>query len=149
MLRRDLLGALSMSAVGLASAVGRSAGAEHEDHHDNLYESCLKNCQACKRACDETFHQCTEALAQGKREYAKALHLVADCSEFCDLSATVMGRRSSLMVAACAACAKACQDCGAECDQFDIPALKDCARACHDCEASCRAMVKATGGHHG
>jgi hypothetical protein len=149
MLRRDVLGALSVTAAGIAGAVSRTASADDQSHNDEVYEHCLKNCLACKHACDETFHECTEALAQGKREYAKALRLVADCAQFCDLLATVMGRRSSLMVAACSACAKACQDCGAECDQFDIPALKDCARACRDCEASCRTMVKAMGGHHG
>jgi hypothetical protein len=149
MVRRELLGALSVTAVGFAGALGRMARADDESHHGDVYESCLKNCQACKRACDETFHKCAQALAQGRKEYVKALHLVADCALFCELSATLMGRRSSLMVAACATCAEACQACGAECDQLDEPALKDCAGACHECAASCRAMVKALGGHHG
>jgi hypothetical protein len=148
MVRRELLGALSITAAGLVGAMGRVVRADHEDHHDEVHESCLKNCLACKRECDEAFHHCATAVAEGKKEYAKALHLVADCAAFCDLAATLMARRSSLMIHACEACAAACQACGALCDQYQMPKLKDCARACHDCEASCRAMVKALGGHH-
>jgi hypothetical protein len=148
MVRRELLGALSITAAGLLGAIGRVARADHENHHDEVHESCLKNCLACKLECDQAFHHCTAALAEGKKEYARALHLVADCAAFCDLSATLIARHSSLMVHACAACASACQECGSECDKFNMPKLKDCARACHNCESACRAMVKSAGDHH-
>jgi hypothetical protein len=150
MIRRELLGAMSITAAGLASAIGRVArAADNQDRHNELHESCLKNCQVCKRECDEAFHACYSALADGKKEYARALHLVTDCAAFCDLSATLIARQSPLMTHACAACAEACRLCAAECDdKSNDAALKDCARACHDCEASCRAMVKASGDHH-
>jgi hypothetical protein len=146
MIRRELLGAMSVTAAGLVTAIGRIARADNQDHHDEVHESCLKNCQGCKRECDEAFHACYSALGDGKKDYARALHLVADCAAFCDLSATLIARQSPLMTHACAACAQACQACGAECDKFNDAALKDCARACHDCEASCRAMIKSSGG---
>ena len=148
MIRRELLGALSITAAGLVGAIGRVARADQDEHHGEVHESCLKHCQACKRECDEAFHHCYAKLAEGEKAYAKALHLVADCTGFCDLSATLIGRRSSLMVHACAACTEACKTCGAECDQLDLPKLKNCAKACRDCEASCRAMVKSLVGHH-
>jgi hypothetical protein len=143
-----LLGALSVTAAGLLGTVGRVAQAGQQDHHDEVHESCLKNCQACERECDEAFHFCASELAEGKKEYARALHLVADCAAFCDLSATLIARRSPLMNFACEGCAQACQVCGAECDKFKDAELKECARACHDCVASCRAMIKASGDHH-
>ncbi len=135
-------------AAGLVGATGRVGGADHEVHHDEVQESCLKNCQACKRQCDQAFHHCLGKLAKGEKGYAKASQLVADCAAFCDLSATLIARRSPLMLHACAACAVACQDCGAECDKFNDPELKDCPMSCHDCEATCRLMVKSLGGHH-
>jgi hypothetical protein len=52
------------------------------------------------------------------------------------------------MAQSCAACALACQECGAECDKLEAAEMKECATACHRCEAACRAMVKAMGGHH-
>jgi hypothetical protein len=146
--RRALLGALSITATGWVGVIGRAARAENEDHRDQVHESCLKNCQACKRECDQAFHYCHGKLAKGEKGYANALHLVADCPAFCDLSATLMARRSPLMVYACAACAEACQDCGAECDKFNDQELKDCAKTCRDCEATCRSMVKSLGGRH-
>jgi hypothetical protein len=148
MIRRDLLGAVSITAAGLVGAFGRTAQADNQDHHDEVHENCLKNCQACKRECDEAFHLCYSALADGKKEYASALHLVADCAAFCDLSSTLIARRSPLMTHACAACAQACQVCGAECDKFKEAGLKDCATACRDCEASCRMMIKSSGDRH-
>ena len=86
-------------------------------------------------------------MAEGKKEHAKALHLVADCAKFCDLSADLIANQSPLMVHACAACAEACKACAAECDKFDSPEMKACAKACRECEQTCRAMVKAMGGH--
>ncbi len=148
MIRRELFGALSVTAAGFLGAVGRVAQAGHQDHHDEVHETCLKNCQACERECDEAFHFCASELAESKKEYARVLHLVADCAAFCDLSATLIARQSPLMVQACAACAHACQACGAECDKFKDAELKECARACHDCVASCQAMIKSSGDHH-
>jgi hypothetical protein len=146
MVRRELLGALSVTVAGLAGAIGRVARADGEAQQDDVHELCLKNCQACKRECDETFHECAAAVAEGKKEFARALSRVADCALFCDLSATLIARHSPLMIHACAACAAACQVCGGECDQLSAPKLKECAKVCRDCEASCRAMVKAMGG---
>jgi hypothetical protein len=146
--RRALLGALSITATGWVGVIGRAARAENEDQRDQVHESCRKNCQACKRECDQAFHYRRGKLAKGEKGYANALHLVADCTAFCDLSATLMARRSPLMVYAFAAFAEACQDCGAECDKFKDQELKDCAKTCRVCEATCRSMVKSLGGRH-
>ena len=84
------------------------------------------------------------------KEYAKALHLVADCAKFCDLSADLIASQSPLMVHSCLACAEACKACATECDKLDSAEMKSCVKACHECETTCRAMVKAMGhGHHG
>jgi hypothetical protein len=89
-------------------------------------------------------------VAEGKKEHAKALHLVADCARFCDLSADLIASQSPLMVHACLACAEACKACATECDRFDSAEMKSCVKACRDCETTCRAMVKAMGhDHHG
>jgi hypothetical protein len=145
--RRQLLTTLGATAAGFVAA-GTSARAQHEGHHhrDKVHEDCLKACEACERSCNETFHHCYQQLAQGKKEHAKALHLVADCGKFCDLSADLIANQSPLMAHACAACAEACKACAAECDKFDSAELKACARACRECETSCRAMLKAMNG---
>jgi hypothetical protein len=145
--RRKLLATFGAAAAGLVAA-GASASAQHEGHHrDKIHEDCLTACEACERSCNEAFHHCYEQVAQGKKEHAKALHLVADCAKFCDLSAGLIANQSPLMAQACAACAEACKACAAECGKFDSPEMKACAEACAKCEKTCREMVKAMGSH--
>jgi uncharacterized protein YukE len=147
--RREVLSVLGASAAGLVAMTGSTARAQHEGHHhrDKVHEDCLKACEACERSCNETFHLCYTQVAQGMKEHAKALHLVADCAKFCDLSADLIANQSPLMAHACAACAEACKACATECDKFDSPEMKACAKSCRECEQTCRAMVKAMGGH--
>jgi hypothetical protein len=145
--RRELMGVVGATAAGLVAVAGGAARAQHAGHHDKTHADCLKACQDCSRECNESFHHCYEQVAQGKKEHAKALHLVADCAKFCDLSATLVANQSPLMVHACAACAEACKVCAAECDKFDSGQMRECAQSCRTCEAACRAMVKAMGGH--
>lgn len=149
MQRRELLGAFGATAAGLvAASASRAQKTEHHHHHDGEHADCLAACQACERACNETFHHCYSMLAEGKKEHAKALHLVADCARFCNLSGTLVANQSPLMVHACAACAEACKACAAECGKFDSAEMKACAEACLACEATCRAMVAAMGHAH-
>ena len=154
MQRREMLGVLGAGAVGLTGLSAAEAQTQHErDHafaHDKAHQDCLNACVECAKACDETFHHCYMEVAQGKKEHAKALHLVADCAEFCDLSADLIASQSPLMVHACLACAEACKACATECDKLDSAEMKSCVKACHECETTCRAMVKAMGhDHHG
>ena len=108
--RRELLGVLGTTAAGLVAVTGRAAGAVRQGlHHSEIHEACIKACQECSRSCNETFHHCYEQVAQGKKEHAKALHLVADCAKFCNLSSDLVANGSPLMAHACAACAEACK----------------------------------------
>ncbi len=142
--RREMFGVLGTTAAGLLAVSGRAAGSDNDgQRHSDAHEDCIRTCQECARSCNETFHHCYEQVAEGKKEHAKALHLVADCAKFCDLSSDLMANGSPLMAISCAACAEACKACAAECDKFAESEMKDCAKMCHACEKSCRAM----GGH--
>jgi hypothetical protein len=140
--RRELLGVLGATAAGLVAVTG---GEAHAAPPDKVHEDCLKACSECAKECNETFHHCYVQVAEGKKEHAKALHMAADCAEFCGLSASLIARHSPLMAYACEACADACKACSAECDKFDSEQMKDCAKSCRECEKSCREMVKALG----
>ena len=143
--RRELLGMIG-AAARLGAVAGSNARAQHEGHHrDEVHEDCLKACESCERTCNETFHHCYTKVAEGKKEHAKALHLVADCARFCDLSADLIASQSPLMVHDCLACAEACKACATECDRFDSAEMKSCVKACRDCETTCQEMVKAMG----
>ena len=146
--RRELLGVLGASAVGLASVAGREARAQEGGHtHDKVHEECLKACSDCAKMCDETFHHCYMEVSQGKKEHAKSLHLVSDCAGFCSLSACMIARHSPLMVHSCAACAEACKATAAEVGKFDSPEMKAATKSLLACEKSCREMVAHMGKH--
>ena len=151
--RREILGALSAGTAGLVAVSAGRVAAEHEDepahHHDKVHEDCLQACSDCEKSCDETFHHCFQEVAAGKKEHALSLHLLADCGEFCGLSACMIARHSPLMVHSCAGCAEACKATAAEVEKFgQSPHMVAAAKALRKCETSCRAMVAAMGGHH-
>ena len=146
--RRELLGVLGASAVGLASVASREARAQEEAHkHDKTHDECLKACSDCAKMCDETFHHCYLEVSKGKKEHAKSLHLVSDCAGFCGLSACMIAKHSPLMVHSCAACAEACKATAAEVGKFDSPEMKAAAKTLLACEKSCREMVAHMGKH--
>ena len=60
---------------------------------------CLKACESCERQSSERdiSHHCYTKVAEGKKEHAKALHLVADRARFCDLSADLIASQSPLI----------------------------------------------------
>ncbi len=153
MKRREMLGALGAGAATLA--VGAIANAQapkgHDDEaahrHDAIHKECLDACSDCARMCNETFHHCYMMVAEGKRDHAKSLHLVSDCAEFCELSATMIAKHSPLMAYSCTACGEACKKTVAEVEKFDMPEMKAAAKALNRCMKSCEEMVKAMGGH--
>jgi hypothetical protein len=151
--RREMLGMLGAGALGL-SALSANADDEKCDTSccelDKVHEDCLKMCAKCAKVCDQTFHHCYLELSRGKKEHAKALHLVSDCAGFCGLSACMIAKHSPLMAYSCTACAEACKATAAEVEKFDSETMKAAAKKLHDCEQSCREMVASMKGHdHG
>ncbi|MBA4066941.1 MAG: hypothetical protein C0501_25185 [Isosphaera sp.] len=145
MTRLTALGAFA----ALAALTGWSAPSARADHHTKHFEDCAKVCADCLVECEKNFHHCFKLVEAGKKEHAKAMHLSADCAEFCGISAKLTARKSELAVTACEACAKACDACAAECDKFpNMPEMKACAQKCRECAKSCREMVKMVGHGH-
>jgi hypothetical protein len=137
--RRQVLGGLG--AIGLLAANESGAAAQHPHHHDKDHGDCLKACDECSRVCSETLHYALEHLKDGHTDHAKALEMTMDCQEFCNLSAELMSRESSLMGLACAACAAACAACAQECKKHDDDQMRECVKACQNCEKACLAMA--------
>ena len=120
--RRELLGLMGASAVGLVTTgtalggvVGQDEPEKHHEHHDPKHDEHLRVMVACIGACNETAHHCLEHLASDKtehREYHARIHeLTMDCQAICALAATMMARHSPLANTMYEACAKACGIC--------------------------------------
>ena len=153
--RRQILGLLGTGAAGLAF-VGTKANADlqqsgrDDPRHAGMKKSCCDACGECAQACDKAFHHSLEQASAGKPAYARLAQTVADCAAFCNLSAQMIARGSTMMLLSCRACADACRRCAQECGVFDTDLdIKICTEACQRCEESCRNMIKAMGAETG
>ena len=142
--RRNVLGALTASAAGLAALGGggiafAAEGSEHEAH----FEKCAKACADCQVQCDSCFHHCAEMVGKGDKDHAKCMHACVDCADCCKLAATLSARNSPFAAAACECCAKCNDECAAACEKFpDDKHMAACAKSCRDCAKACREMIK-------
>ncbi len=111
----------------------------HKHQHGN---ACADACALCANSCSSCVQHCIQQLAAGKKDHAATLRLCSDCADLCSLAAKVESRGGPLNVLICEACAKACEQCAAECGKFkDQPHMVECAQACMTCAASCREMI--------
>jgi len=142
--RRDVLGTLGATAVGLAAvkAVGaqertagkrKGAAAEHSQA-----DMVAMACAECIAACSKCMRHCTK---QAKPDLAKCAELCADCSACCACCAQCC--HGMMAGTACEMCTKMCEACAAECEKFaDDAVLAACAKSCRDCAKACQAMAK-------
>ena len=80
--RRDVLGALTASAAGLASLnVGATAFAAEAPEHESHFKTCAKACADCQTHCDSCFHHCAELVVKGEKDHAKSMHACVDCAD--------------------------------------------------------------------
>ncbi len=148
--RRELLKTMGVGSVGLSALAAMEARADEKGSAklNGVHQECLEACSDCAKTCDMTYHHCLMMVAEGKKEHAKPLQMVADCSGFCALSACNIAKHSPLMAHSCEACAEACKDTLAVVAKFDGPEMKLAAKALERCERSCRVMLAEMGHHH-
>ena len=144
--RRTLLGTMGVGTLGLMANVARAASPAAAA--DDVHEECLKACTECAQACEMATHHCYGEVAMGKKEHAKPLRYLNDCSTFCGLAARNIANHSPLMALSCEACGEACASTLAQVQSFDSPEMKKVAEHLKRCEASCRKMVAAMGHKH-
>jgi len=146
--RRDVLGTLGATAVGLTAlgAVGaqeraadrqggkKKKAGEHHDHADMAAMTCAE----CMVECSKCMRHC---IQQAKPDLAKCAEMCSDCSDCCACCAKCC--TGSMGNMACEMCAKMCEACATECEKFaDDPVLAACAKSCRECAKSCQAMAK-------
>jgi hypothetical protein len=145
--RRELLGALGVTAAGLVAVSGAEARAQEAGGRAgrDIHEQCAEACVNCEKECNQGFHHCYQQVTAGKQEHAKAMHLCVDCGDICGTSAKLVARMSPLMSYTCQACAECCDACIAECEKFQDAQMKETVEALRRCAKSCREMVQAMG----
>jgi hypothetical protein len=152
--RRNLLGALALAAA-LAAWSGLQGRADDpkavgKDQAHGAFMDCAKACAICQNQCESCFNHCAHLVADGKKEHVRSMRSCNDCGEICATAAKLSARQGPMVGLICDSCAKACDQCGAECEKFPSDDhMKACAKACRDCAAACREMLKHIGHEHG
>jgi hypothetical protein len=107
----------------------------------NSMEQCIRDCLACYQECLSCIPHC---LGQGgKHAEQKHITLMMECSEMCNMSASLMKMQGQFAYEHCQLCAKVCDACEASCRSVDPndSMMQKCADACRKCADSCRNMA--------
>lgn len=142
MKRRDVLGTLGATAVGLTAfqAVGAQERPDRQTgkKKDSPADMAAMACAECMVECSKCMRHC---IKQAKPELAKCAEMCADCAVCCSCCAQCC--TGSMPGAACEMCAKMCEGCATECEKFaNDQVLAACAKSCRDCAKACQAVKR-------
>jgi hypothetical protein len=97
--------------------------------HHLMY--CAKMCRSCADAC-----------AAEEMDMRQCERLCLDCADICDATANVAlrqtGNNGQIVREMLEVCARACDECAAECERHDHEHCKLCAQMCRECAQDCR-----------
>jgi hypothetical protein len=144
-MRRHYVAIAALTVFGLGWTRADEPKVAPPHHHATAeMEACMKECARCAKECASCLNHCIQLVADGKKEHVTTLRTCNDCGDMCAMAAKMIARDGAFANLMCAACAKACDGCGAECAKFPHDEhMSKCAQACKDCAKACRAMVKA------
>jgi hypothetical protein len=104
--------------------------------HHAMY--CAKMCLSCADAC--------MAETDDMRE---CIRTCLDCADVCDATANLGLRRTGsnhqVLTEMLELCARACDECAAECEKHDHAHCQLCAQMCRECAADCRRAAASIG----
>lgn len=97
--------------------------------HHAMY--CAKMCLSCADAC-----------AAEDMDMAQCIRLCSDCADVCEATSRLglrrTGHNEQLLIEMLELCARACDECAAECERHDHEHCRLCATMCRECAADCR-----------
>ena len=102
-------------------------------------QACIDNCFEAAQACE----WCADACAGEGEEMATCIRLCRDVADLTTLHARFMARDSVYHAELADICASACEECAAECEQFDHEHCQLCAEVLTECAETCREMAPA------
>ena len=107
---------------------------------DKDMRDCIAACTESAQACNSLISYCLQS--EGRHAEAAHVSVVMDCAEICQITASFLGRSSSLRPELTELCALACDRCAESCEESrDDQAMAECARRCRRCAELCRAIA--------
>jgi hypothetical protein len=104
--------------------------------HHMMY--CAKMCRSCADAC----------LAEDM-DMVQCIRLCLDCADICDAASNIglrqTGVNDQILREMLELCARACDECAAECEKQNHEHCKLCAQMCRECAEDCRKAAESLG----
>jgi hypothetical protein len=92
--------------------------------------------------CSKMCLSCADACMAEPMDMTQCVRLCLDCSDICEASARLALRRTgsneAMIREMLELCARACEECAAECERHDHEHCRLCAQMCRECAADCR-----------
>ena len=92
--------------------------------------------------CAKMALSCADACVAEAMDMSQCVRLCSDCADICDTTARLGARRTGsnehILVEMLELCARACEECAAECEKHDNDHCRLCATMCRECAADCR-----------
>ncbi|WP_050032403.1 four-helix bundle copper-binding protein [Halorubrum halophilum] len=117
--------------MSLSETVSRINGLSDEQR------DCIENCSEASQVCEWCADECL-----GSEEMEECARLCRDVADLASLHARFMARGSSNSAQLARACADACEECAAECEDHDADHCQACAEVLRECADSCRRMAE-------
>ena len=104
-------------------------------------KECCTCCYECRTMCLKTMQDCLKK--GGKLADAKLSLMLAECAQFCQVTADMAATGSARFASVAETCAKHCDDCARACDAMTESCLDECAAMLRECAAACRSIQSA------
>ena len=92
--------------------------------------------------CSKMALSCADACSAENMDMSQCIRLCLDVSDICDATARLGLRRTGsnpqILRELLELCARACDECAAECERHNHEHCKLCAQMCRECAADCR-----------
>ncbi len=99
--------------------------------------------------CAKMCRSCADASLAEKMDMTQCIRLCLDCADICDATGNVAlrqtGNDAQTLREILELCARACDECAAECEKHDFEHCKLSAQMCRECAADCRVAAESVG----
>jgi hypothetical protein len=123
------IGFITMAATPTSSVSTDGAALKNKLKHER-YKSSIRACNMCIAACEKVIDICCANEQNPEMENCRKLAEL--CIAECKVTIIYMSTNNEMVKSKCLECVKVCEECAAECDNFNIAEFKECAINCRE-----------------
>ena len=99
----------------------------------------IQTLHECVAACNHCFDACLKE--DDVKTMANCIKTDRECADICAFFEQALSQNTKYKKELAQLCAKACEDCAAECEKHDHDHCQACAEACRKCAEACKQVA--------